>query len=95
MADLTGKTFSSSRPMASSSRSSTCRMANLQKAGATVDIVSPEAGEINGWDQKDWGRPSRSIARSIRSAADDYDAIVLPGGQMNPDTLRGDRRRWR
>src|SRR5664279_1038116 len=29
----------------------------LKAAGATVDIVSPEAGEIKGWDKKDWGRP--------------------------------------
>jgi protease I len=29
----------------------------LKEAGATVDVVSPEAGEINGWDRKDWGRP--------------------------------------
>lgn len=63
--------------------------AALQKAGATVDIVSPEAGEINGWQNKDWGRPV-AVDRTLDQArAEEYDAIVLPGGQMNPDTLRG------
>ncbi len=60
----------------------------LQAAGATVHIVSPQGGSIRGWDQKDWGRsvPVDVTLDSVR--ADDYDAIVLPGGQMNPDTLR-------
>ena len=63
--------------------------AALQKAGAPVDIVSPEAGEIKGWQNKDWGR-SVAVDRTLDQArAEDYDAIVLPGGQMNPDTLRG------
>jgi len=39
----------------------------LKKAGATVDVVSLAAGEIRGWDKKDWGRPVRSTRRSIRS----------------------------
>lgn len=61
----------------------------LKEAGATVHVASPESGEIKGWDKKDWGRPV-----TVDKALDDvdvasYDAIVLPGGQMNPDTLRG------
>lgn len=63
--------------------------AALQKAGATVDIVSPEAGEIKGWQNKDWGRPVAVDRTLDQVRAEDYDAIVLPGGQMNPDTLRG------
>ncbi len=63
--------------------------AALKKAGATVEIVSPEQGEIKGWDQKDWGRPVKVDRALDQARADDYDAIVLPGGQMNPDTLRG------
>ncbi|WP_420101509.1 type 1 glutamine amidotransferase domain-containing protein [Bosea sp. (in: a-proteobacteria)] len=63
--------------------------AALQKAGATVEIVSPEQGEIKGWDKKDWGRPVKVDRALDQARADDYDAIVLPGGQMNPDTLRG------
>lgn len=60
----------------------------LKAAGATVEIVSPEAGEIKGWDKKDWGRAVKVDKALADVRADDYDAIVLPGGQMNPDTLR-------
>jgi protease I len=60
----------------------------VKSAGATVDIVSPEQGEIKGWDKKDWGRPVK-VDKALGSVkADDYDAIVLPGGQINPDLLR-------
>jgi protease I len=60
----------------------------LKSAGATVDIVSPEQGEIKGWDKKDWGRPVKVDKALGGVKADDYDAIVLPGGQINPDLLR-------
>lgn len=61
----------------------------LKEAGATVHIASPEAGEITGWDQKDWGKAVKVDRTLDEVSADAYDAIVLPGGQMNPDTLRG------
>jgi protease I len=60
----------------------------LKQAGATVHIVSPERGEIRGWDQKDWGRSVRVDRTLDEVSADEYDAIVLPGGQINPDLLR-------
>jgi protease I len=60
----------------------------LKAAGATVHVVSPEKGEIKGWEMKDWGRPV-PVDRSLdQVSADDYDALVLPGGQINPDRLR-------
>jgi protease I len=60
----------------------------LKEAGATVDIVSPEKGEIKGWDTKDWGQPVKVDRNLDDVKVDDYDAIVLPGGQINPDLLR-------
>ncbi len=60
----------------------------LRDAGAAVDVVSPEAGEIKGWDRKDWGRPVKVDKTLGEVSASDYDAIVLPGGQLNPDYLR-------
>jgi protease I len=60
----------------------------LKAAGATVDVVSPEKGEIKGWDMKDWGRAVKVDRNLDEVSADDYDAIVLPGGQINPDLLR-------
>jgi protease I len=60
----------------------------LKKAGATVDIVSLAAGEIKGWDQKNWGRTVKVDKTLDQVSASDYDALVLPGGQINPDLLR-------
>lgn len=60
----------------------------LKQAGASVEIVSPAGGEIKGWDQKDWGRPVKVDKTLDQASASDYDAVVLPGGQINPDLLR-------
>ena len=60
----------------------------LKAAGATVDVVSPEKGQIMGWELKDWGRPVAVDRQLSEVSVDDYDAIVLPGGQINPDLLR-------
>ena len=60
----------------------------LKAAGAIVHIVSLQAGEIKGWDKKDWGRPVKVDKTLDQVSADDYDALVLPGGQINPDLLR-------
>jgi protease I len=63
----------------------------LRETGASVDVVSPEEGEIKGWDQKDWGR-TVPVDRTLDDvSATDYDALVLPGGQINPDTLRDNK----
>lgn len=60
----------------------------LRAKGATVEVVSLEAGEIKGWDEKDWGA-SVPVDRTLVDARPaDYDALVLPGGQINPDLLR-------
>ncbi|MBC9876065.1 type 1 glutamine amidotransferase [Bradyrhizobium sp. INPA01-394B] len=60
----------------------------LKAAGATVEIVSLQPGEIKGWDKKDWGRAVKVDKTLDQAAPDDYDALVLPGGQINPDLLR-------
>src|SRR6201993_2476311 len=60
----------------------------LKAAGATVDVVSLASGEIKGWDKKDWGRPVKVDKTLDEARASDYDAVVLPGGQINPDLLR-------
>jgi protease I len=60
----------------------------LKEAGAQVDVVSPESGSIRGWKEKDWGE-SVDVDKTLdQVSADDYDALVLPGGQINPDLLR-------
>ena len=63
-------------------------LADLRKAGAEVHVVSPEEGEIRGWDEKDWGR-TVPVDRTLGQVSEgDYDALVLPGGVINPDLLR-------
>ncbi|CAN7538799.1 type 1 glutamine amidotransferase domain-containing protein [Caulobacter sp. LjRoot300] len=60
----------------------------LKAAGARVEVVSPKPGQIQGWEHQDKGRPV-TVDRDLASARPaDYDAIVLPGGVMNPDALR-------
>jgi protease I len=62
----------------------------LKAAGAQVEIVSIHPGEIQGFDHFD---PANKVAvdRTVEEAsADDYDALMLPGGVGNPDQLRGD-----
>ena len=60
----------------------------LREAGADVHVVSLKPGEIKGWDKDDWGRavPVDKVLSDV--GAGDYDALVLPGGQINPDLLR-------
>lgn len=60
----------------------------LEQAGARVDVVSPQEGEVRGWNHKAWGDSVR-VDRTVEQAApDEYDALLLPGGVMNPDHLR-------
>ena len=51
-------------------------------------MVSPEDGEIKGWDQKDWGDSVKVDLTLAEAEEADFDALLLPGGQMNPDILR-------
>jgi len=60
----------------------------LKAAGAQVDVISLEAGQIQGMEHDQKGR-TVTVDRAISTVrADDYDALVLPGGVANPDTLR-------
>ena len=64
----------------------------LEEAGAKVSIVSLEAGEIKGWNHKEWG-DSIAVDLTVADAnAEDFDALELPGGVMNPDKLRMDEK---
>jgi protease I len=60
----------------------------LEAAGARVDIIAPEPGTVRGWSHKEWGE-TQPVDRTLDDArVDDYDAVLLPGGVMNPDALR-------
>jgi protease I len=60
----------------------------LKEAGATVHVISPEGGEIKAWDQTNWGITITADKKLEDVSPDDYDALVLPGGVLNPDKLR-------
>jgi protease I len=60
----------------------------LEEAGAEVKIVSLKPGEIKGWNEKNWG-DSIAVDLTVDEArAEDFDALQLPGGVINPDKLR-------
>ncbi len=60
----------------------------LDEAGAVTSVVSPSGKKIKGWNHKDWGKEV-SVDVDLASAnAEDFDALLLPGGVMNPDQLR-------
>lgn len=60
----------------------------LEEAGAKVDVVSPKTGKIKAWDKTDWGIEIDVDINLSDASPDDYDALVLPGGVLNPDKLR-------
>jgi protease I len=62
--------------------------ANLEKAGIETAVVSLRPGSIKGWDKDDWG-DSVPVDLTLDEASEgDFDALLLPGGQINPDKLR-------
>jgi protease I len=60
----------------------------LEAAGAEVVIVSLKAGSIKGWDQNNWGKSIDVDAVISEVNPEDFDALMLPGGVINPDKLR-------
>ena len=64
----------------------------LTRAGALVEIVSPVERQVRGWQHTDWGDTFAVDRPVVAAEATDYDALVLPGGLMNPDHLRTNAR---
>jgi deglycase len=60
----------------------------LEKAGAQVDVVSPQPKKVKGWKHTDWGDQIPVDRKLEDVTAGEYDALLLPGGVMNPDRLR-------
>ena len=63
----------------------------LEKAGASVDVISLKSGEIQGFQHMDKGQKVKVDHALTDVSAKDYDALVLPGGVFNPDALRTDQ----
>ncbi len=60
----------------------------LQDEGATVDVISIKKGKIKAWKDKNWGDEFEATKAISEVESGNYDAVVLPGGIMNPDLLR-------
>jgi protease I len=60
----------------------------LEKQGWKAEIVSPESGSIKSWASTNWGKDYKVDQELKNVKATDYDALVLPGGVINPDKLR-------
>ncbi|WP_284164755.1 type 1 glutamine amidotransferase domain-containing protein [Frigidibacter sp. SD6-1] len=61
---------------------------HLREKGAEVCVASPDGQDICGWSDGDWGERVAVDAKIGDLQEGDFDALVLPGGQMNPDILR-------
>ena len=62
----------------------------VEQAGGSPELISLEEGEIQGFNHYDKGDTFKVDKTVEEARADDYDALVIPGGVGNPDTLRGD-----
>jgi protease I len=60
----------------------------LEDAGAMTHIVAPEGGTVLSWQKNNWGSKFPVDASLAQASAANYDALLLPGGVMNPDKLR-------
>jgi protease I len=60
----------------------------LDEAGAETRVVSPKADRVRGWKFTDWGDEVRVDTALDQAKPEDFDALLLPGGVMNPDSLR-------
>ncbi|WP_128545917.1 type 1 glutamine amidotransferase domain-containing protein [Larkinella soli] len=64
----------------------------LQEAGAETHLIAPNGGEVKGWDTKDWGQSFPIDVPLDQARPEAYDALLLPGGILNPDQLRMERK---
>lgn len=60
----------------------------LENAGMQVDIVSPQKEKVKGWSQGNWSIELDVDVNIADAKVDDYDALVIPGGVINPDKMR-------
>jgi len=66
----------------------TSPMKAMKDAGATVEIVSPQKEKVRGWNHDHWSIDLRVDVPLDQANVDDYDALVIPGGVINPDQMR-------
>ena len=62
----------------------------LRGQGVKVDVATPSGDQIRGWNVTDWGETIPADLKIADANIDDYDALIIPGGVLNPDKLRVD-----
>ena len=60
----------------------------LKEAGATVEIISPQKKKVKAWNHDHWSIELPVDVQLNNASVDDYDALVIPGGVLNPDKMR-------
>ncbi|MDQ6902057.1 MAG: type 1 glutamine amidotransferase [Bacteroidota bacterium] len=60
----------------------------MEAAGFQVDIVSPQKSKVKGWDHDHWSIELPVTVNLANADIDDYDALMIPGGVINPDLMR-------
>jgi protease I len=60
----------------------------LKNEGANVTVISPSEGTVRAWAKTDWGKEIPVDVSLDEASPEDFDALLLPGGVMNPDKLR-------
>lgn len=60
----------------------------LEQAGAQTVVIAPKSGEIKGWNRTEWGQAVKVDRTLDQARPGEFDALLLPGGVMNPDHLR-------
>ncbi|HVY52953.1 MAG TPA: type 1 glutamine amidotransferase domain-containing protein [Gammaproteobacteria bacterium] len=60
----------------------------LEEAHATVHVISPVKNKVKCWDRTSWGKSYKVDVDLAKANPNDYDALMLPGGVLNPDKLR-------
>lgn len=64
----------------------------LDQAGAETVLVSPNSDKVKAWDGQDWGDEFQVELPLEQAKAEEFDALLLPGGVKNPDTLRANEK---
>ena len=88
MATLTGKKVAILTETGFEEVELTSPKKELEAAGAEVDIVSPQRDKVKAWNHDHWTIELPVDVNIEEASADDYDALMLPGGVLNPDKLR-------
>jgi protease I len=60
----------------------------LDQEGAETKVVSWKEGPVQGWDMTKWGKEVPADLTLDNAKPDNFDALLLPGGVINPDKLR-------